>query len=981
MPHRKKSTSTTESSSGSSSDSSSSGSDSGSSGGSDSGSSSSESDSSSSQEPTTNRSGNNAGNASNSATGAAASKNNDKIGNRRASEVANNPAGKVGGTAAGKPDAAKDKSIVNKQKKLSKSSISSSEDDESENERRKTQPTTGAGQKKGSSAGEQAKKKQQNSSATSKEVKTGSGTGTVPITGGKVPPSVIKQQQQQQHSSAPITKGAAKASTVVKSLNKPTTSGAAGAGAAGNAKKAGQSSHHSTTSTPATKAKKKSIFSPVNSSESDGEKSADDKQDFKDRRTSSSSSTSGNVAGGSGVGTGNAGGAGSDQSDKAASGSGNSAANSSAQQRGRGRPRKASMQSTASTPKPVAQVKPLPAPSTSANSKASGNSTSGPASKPIKSHMTNLSSATSSSSDSSSSGSSDSETESSDDSSPSIVTTAQQPRNANLPMKRVLERTPQKSNAKDGTTVGAGTDSELDATKQTRKLTRSASTRKSKHLLGKNATDSDSDADSVKRSASKSPVKKPPGSLSKGKAKNSLSHLNSSKRSNDVKVAKESFVEEAPIERRCPLEKCDSLGHMGGVFEKHFTLEACPMFHNMTIEQTKQLLVERKLREEERRRSIPVYENSKKIQTPEQKIYAQKIRDLRMRFKPSVPPPSAVSNTERPKPFFDRDGNEIEPEPCLEGIVPDYDLQLFREAQALASESIDKELGDMVTGKGTKYISMGRHCMQVWYQSPYPDDATRLPKLYLCEFCLRYQKSEVGMKRHAAKCVWRHPPGDEIYRKGKLGVWQVDGKRHKQYCQHLCLLAKFFLDHKTLYYDVEPFLFYVMTLADSDGCHTVGYFSKEKNSFLNYNVSCILTLPPYQRKGYGRLLIDFSYLLTRVEGKIGSPEKPLSDLGLISYRSYWKDVLLAYLCSRPGTGLSIKDISQEMAINSYDIVSTLQALGMMKYWKGKHIILKKQDVLEEYEERVKRRGKMPKIDQSCLKWTPFVPPAPSTPSS
>lgn len=66
----------------------------------------------------------------------------------------------------------------------------------------------------------------------------------------------------------------------------------------------------------------------------------------------------------------------------------------------------------------------------------------------------------------------------------------------------------------------------------------------------------------------------------------------------------------------------------------------------------------------------------------------------------------------------------------------------------------------------------------------------------------------------------------QIYRKQKLGVWQVDGKRHKPYCQNLCLLAKFFLDHKTLYYDVEPFLFYVMTLADSEGCHTVGYFSK-----------------------------------------------------------------------------------------------------------------------------------------------------------
>lgn len=71
---------------------------------------------------------------------------------------------------------------------------------------------------------------------------------------------------------------------------------------------------------------------------------------------------------------------------------------------------------------------------------------------------------------------------------------------------------------------------------------------------------------------------------------------------------------------------------------------------------------------------------------------------------------------------------------------------------------------DSISRSFHRYIIMGRHKMEVWYQSPYPDDAARLPKLYLCEFCLQYQKCEIGMKRHAAKCVWRHPPGDEVCR-------------------------------------------------------------------------------------------------------------------------------------------------------------------------------------------------------------------------
>jgi histone acetyltransferase MYST2 len=48
------------------------------------------------------------------------------------------------------------------------------------------------------------------------------------------------------------------------------------------------------------------------------------------------------------------------------------------------------------------------------------------------------------------------------------------------------------------------------------------------------------------------------------------------------------------------------------------------------------------------------------------------------------------------------------------------------------------------------------------------------------------------------------------------------------------------------------------------------------------------------------------YLLSKVEEKVGSPERPLSDLGLISYRSYWKDVLLSYLHSYTGREICIK---------------------------------------------------------------------------
>jgi histone acetyltransferase HTATIP len=178
---------------------------------------------------------------------------------------------------------------------------------------------------------------------------------------------------------------------------------------------------------------------------------------------------------------------------------------------------------------------------------------------------------------------------------------------------------------------------------------------------------------------------------------------------------------------------------------------------------------------------------------------------------------------------------------------------------SMRTGSLSHHSDDIVTRiKNIEMIELGRFRIKPWYFAPYPLELTKEPVIYLCEFCLKYMKSSKCLERHRTKCQLFHPPGNEIYRKDTISFFEIDGRKNKSYSQNLCLLAKLFLDHKTLYYDTDPFLFYVMTDFDSSGFHLVGYFSKEKESSEDYNVACILTLPSYQRMGYGKLLIEFS---------------------------------------------------------------------------------------------------------------------------
>jgi hypothetical protein len=112
----------------------------------------------------------------------------------------------------------------------------------------------------------------------------------------------------------------------------------------------------------------------------------------------------------------------------------------------------------------------------------------------------------------------------------------------------------------------------------------------------------------------------------------------------------------------------------------------------------------------------------------------------------------------------------------------------------------------------------------------------------------------------------------------------------------------------------------------------IGYFSKEKHCPQKYNLSCITVLPNSQRRGYGRFLIDLSYLLSQKEGQVGTPERPLSTLGAQTYEAYWKLKIIEHLLIYYHENQSkciIKSIMNETGMATDDIIDTLQNLGVL----------------------------------------------------
>ncbi|KAL7420845.1 hypothetical protein Q5752_004798 [Cryptotrichosporon argae] len=260
-------------------------------------------------------------------------------------------------------------------------------------------------------------------------------------------------------------------------------------------------------------------------------------------------------------------------------------------------------------------------------------------------------------------------------------------------------------------------------------------------------------------------------------------------------------------------------------------------------------------------------------------------------------------------------------EPVDDGSAAESSTSAAARARAAREDAStpEREHAALTRVRNFEDVRFGEYLIRTWYYSPYPvsaeeptskkrkagDDTPQRGKegargrLWVCDLCFKYMRHRASWETHTASCAQLRPSGRKVYQRGSYSIFEVDGATATLYCQNLSLFGKLFIDHKSLFFHVENFLFYVLCdAATSKRDQVLAFFSKEKVSYDDCNLACIVAFPPFQNRGFGKLLIEFSYHLTRhpstrlPSGSPGTPERPLSDLGLKGYTAFWAAVVL-----------------------------------------------------------------------------------------
>ncbi len=91
-----------------------------------------------------------------------------------------------------------------------------------------------------------------------------------------------------------------------------------------------------------------------------------------------------------------------------------------------------------------------------------------------------------------------------------------------------------------------------------------------------------------------------------------------------------------------------------------------------------------------------------------------------------------------------------------------------------------------------------------------------------------------------------------------------------------------------------------------------------------------------------------SYELSRREGRIGGPEKPLSELGRRGYLRFWAARVARAVLDRPrGKVVTVKQIADDTWMVVEDVVAALKEMGVLERGRGgKGLVVKKGRVRE-----------------------------------
>ncbi|MCJ1289161.1 hypothetical protein MMC34_000693 [Xylographa carneopallida] len=294
--------------------------------------------------------------------------------------------------------------------------------------------------------------------------------------------------------------------------------------------------------------------------------------------------------------------------------------------------------------------------------------------------------------------------------------------------------------------------------------------------------------------------------------------------------------------------------------------------------------------------------------------------------------------------------------------------------ESSATSKVPSRAAPLKAARNVLNVVLGGILFPTWYPSFYPEELVGkdTDRLYVCQWCFKYSKEAVPFHSHMKACNVEDndPPGRLIYRKEPYSIYEIDSEEEKLFTQNLSLFAKLFLDNKSVFFDVASFNYYLLIQdlpsPSLPSRQIVGFFSKEKMSWDNNNLACILVFPPWQRQGLGKILMGVSYELSKRENRIGGPERPLSELGRKGYLKFWEArVANAILKIRNKSTVTPEEIAKQCWMLVDDVIVTLKEMGMLEARKKGAAFLLAKDRVRSWTQ-LHNVNLRPPVDESCF---------------